>query len=251
MKRVFQAGTGVFGQGAVKICVPIVDRSREKIWEKAEEIAALPADLAEWRADFYEGASRTEEVRTTLRGLKERLGGKALLFTVRTRREGGSLSLSFEEYARLLQAAASAGADLVDVEVFFEEKRSGELIRALQEAGARVLASNHDFERTLPVEEMSRRLRRMEELGADAAKLAVMPADRQDVLNLLQATLEADTELSIPVVTMSMGKLGLVSRICGGLTGSAMTFASAGTASAPGQIPVDSMAALFRLMDNA
>ena len=251
MKRVFQAGTGIFGQGTVKICVPIVDQSREKIWEKAEEIAGLPADLAEWRADFYEEVFRTEEVQTTLEGLKERLGGKALLFTVRTIEEGGSLTVSFEDYAQLAQAAASAGADLVDVEVFFREEKSEVLIRALQKTGARVIASNHDFVKTPSVEEMSRRLRRMEELGADAAKLAVMPADRQDVLNLLQATLKADEALSIPVVTMSMGRLGLVSRICGGLTGSVMTFASAGTASAPGQIPVESMAALLKLMDKA
>ena len=114
-----------------------------------------------------------------------------------------------------------------------------------------MIASNHDFAKTPPVEEMRRRLRRMEELGADAAKLAVMPVERQDVLNLLEVTLWAEQALGIPVVTMSMGKMGLLSRICGGLTGSAMTFASAGTASAPGQIPVDSMTELLKIMDGA
>ena len=55
----------------------------------------------------------------------------------------------------------------------------------------------------------------MEELGADAAKLAVMPCEEQEVLNLMQATLQADREMRIPVITMSMGELGAVSRMSG------------------------------------
>ncbi len=251
MKKGFRIGTQIFGQGAPKICVPIVEKEREKIWAKAEEIVGLPADLVEWRADFYEEVFRADKMQRTLQGLKERLGEKALLFTFRTKGEGGNGAAAFDDYAQLNQTASSQGADLVDVEVFFDERKSRELIGAVQRAGSRVIASNHDFAKTPPVEEMRRRLRRMEELGADAAKLAVMPVERQDVLNLLEVTLWAEQALGIPVVTMSMGKMGLLSRICGGLTGSAMTFASAGTASAPGQIPVDSMTELLKIMDGA
>lgn len=38
-----------------------------------------------------------------------------------------------------------------------------------------------------------------------------------------------------------MGKLGVASRLCGEVFGSAMTFASAGDSSAPGQISFDVM----------
>ena len=81
----------------------------------------------------------------------------------------------------------------------------------------------------------------MEEMGADVAKLAVIPRSRQDVLDLLQATVTADERMNIPVVTMSMGGLGVVSRLCGSLTGSAMTFAAVGETSAPGQIAAEKM----------
>lgn len=114
-------------------------------------------------------------------------------------------------------------------------------IERIRRAGSRVIASNHDFDRTPDIKEMVRRLCRMEELGADVAKLAVMPVGKRDVLDLLQATLEADERLAIPVITMSMGSLGACSRICGRITGSAMTFASVGEGSAPGQIPVEQM----------
>lgn len=247
-KRVFQAGAGVFGEGALKVCVPIVEESREAIWKKAEEIAAFPADIVEWRADFYKDVFHLEEVSLTLGGLKERLGEKALLFTFRTKGEGGNQPVFVETYDRLNDLAAREGADLTDVELYLEERTAGKRIRSLQAAGCRVIASNHDFHQTPSPEEMVRRLTRMYELGADAAKLAVMPKSRQDVLNLLQATVTADDLLPIPIVTMSMGSLGVLSRISGSLTGSAMTFAALGKTSAPGQIPVDRMQTILETL---
>ena len=80
----------------------------------------------------------------------------------------------------------------------------------------------------------------MQAAGADLPKLAVMPQSRRDVLALLAATAEmAERHPATPVITMSMGALGAVSRICGEAMGSAMTFASAGKASAPGQIELE------------
>ena len=56
---------------------------------------------------------------------------------------------------------------------------------------------------------------------------------------LLSATLKARTEaLEIPIVTMSMGAEGVVTRLAGGLFGNDITFAIGKNASAPGQIPI-------------
>ena len=89
---------------------------------------------------------------------------------------------------------------------------------------------------------------RAQEMGADVAKIAVMPQSREDVMTLMEATMEADHSLDIPVVTMSMGRLGVLSRLAGTLTGSAMTFASVGEASAPGQIPIEQMRVFCQLL---
>lgn len=248
-KKTFPVGSGVFGEGVPKICVPIVAADRRGIWKKVEEIAGLKADVVEWRADFYEDVFQEEAVLETLKGLKKRLGEKALLFTFRTKGEGGEREIDKEAYYRLNQAAAKSGcASLVDLEAFLDKSRTAEEIRKLQALGVHVIASNHDFDKTPSVDEMVRRLVWMEELGADVAKLAVMPCDAQDVLNLLQATLSADQKIHIPLVTMSMGRQGVVSRVCGGLTGSAMTFAAAGAVSAPGQIPVDVMETVLEIL---
>ena len=80
----------------------------------------------------------------------------------------------------------------------------------------------------------------MQQAGADLPKLAVMPRCRTDVLELLAATAEmADLHPETPVITMSMGALGAVSRLAGEIFGSAMTFANPGQASAPGQVSLD------------
>lgn len=249
-KKTFQAGTRIFGEGTPKICVPIVASNRNAIWKKAEEIAGMSVDIAEWRADFYEDIFRPEEMVLTLKGLKSRLGDKALLFTFRTKGEGGQQTAEEETYYHLNRAAAQSGADLIDIEVYFREERTKEEIESLQGAGSRVIASSHDFHGTPSVEEMVQRLCYMEKLGADAAKLAVMPLKRQDVLHLLQASMEADHLLAIPVVTMSMGKMGVISRVCGSLTGSAMTFASVGEASAPGQISAEWMTKILNILND-
>lgn len=249
MKKVFQTAAGLFGGGTPLVCVPIVAKDQEGIWKKAEEIRTLPADIVEWRADFYTDVKDSEKVADTLGGLKKRLKGKSLLFTLRTRGEGGNLELSPEACYRLNREAAGSGyADLIDVEAYLDPARTAEEIQKLHELpGIHVIASSHDFGRTPLPEEMLDRLRQMEAFGADVAKLAVMPNNRQDVLNLLQAALWADEELSIPTVTMSMGSMGVVSRICGRLTGSAMTFAAAGQVSAPGQIPVAQMGEILKI----
>jgi 3-dehydroquinate dehydratase-1 len=111
--------------------------------------------------------------------------------------------------------------------------------------------SFHDFQRTPPLQELLARFRQAKDLGADVGKLAVMPRSKADVLVLLQATLQASEMLDIPVAGMAMGALGAVSRVCGGVFGSALTFAVGQAASAPGQIPIDELRAALAVLRSA
>ena len=90
-----------------------------------------------------------------------------------------------------------------------------------------------------------------DELGADIAKVADMPQSRVDVLTLMVATEEfTATQAKRPVITMSMGELGFVSRVCGQLFGSAATFGSAGRPSAPGQMEVRELASVLKVLSS-
>ena len=97
--------------------------------------------------------------------------------------------------------------------------------------------SNHDFVKTPSCDEIVARLKTMQERDADISKMAVMPQSKADVITLLSATnIMYEQFADRPIITMSMAKDGIVSRICGEVFGSAMTFGAATKASAPGQV---------------
>ena len=55
----------------------------------------------------------------------------------------------------------------------------------------------------------------------------------------------------MPLITMSMGALGAISRLSGEVFGSAVTFASAAGSSAPGQLSIDLVAQTLSLLHEA
>lgn len=230
------------GEGKPKIIVPIVDENARAILDRAAGFAGYAIDLVEWRADFFDQVLDFQAVEQVIKGLRERLPDKILLFTFRTRREGGVRSISPEDYLELNRRTAEGGcADLIDVEIFAEN--AAENIQAIHAAGAKVVGSNHTFDRTPPRGEILARLRRAQDMGADIPKIAVMPRSPRDVLTLLSATEEMFTDYADrPFLTISMGGMGAVSRMAGGIFGSCATFGTIGQSSAPGQIPADELA---------
>ncbi len=229
------------GSGLPKICAPIVGRTREEVLEQAAAIRALPVDLVEWRVDyFYDVASLSLlTVLTFLSEVRKALGDLPLLFTFRTVSEGGERDLSPQAYEELYKTVISSGlVDLIDVELSRGEAVVERLRDAARAKGVFLMLSVHDFEKTPPEDAMVALLQYMESLGADLAKLAVMPQTPEDTEALIAATKAFTAEASIPAVTMAMGELGLLSRICGEADGSAVTFGAVGKASAPGQLGV-------------
>lgn len=231
------------GVGIPKICVPIVGTDIDSIIEEARAIASLPADLVEWRVDWFEGSCDSSQVIQALKSLREVLGDMPLLFTFRTSAEGGEKSITPDDYCALNKLAAESGyVDLVDVEAFIGDAVAAEIIECAHASGVKVVASNHDFAKTPSREEIVSRLVKMQELGADIPKIAVMPNSKSDVLELLAATEEMNSRHSdTPVITMSMGSMGVISRLAGEAFGSALTFGAAKKASAPGQMNVQDL----------
>ena len=90
------------GKGMPKICVPIVETTRENIIRAAQEILETSADLVEWRVDWFESVFDIQAVKKVAEELKNILGEKPLLFTFRTKNEGGEKEVSFEQYAKIL-----------------------------------------------------------------------------------------------------------------------------------------------------
>ena len=123
--------------------------------------------------------------------------------------------------------------------------------RAAREAGMPVIGSCHDFEKTPDAEEMAARLCRMAALGADVCKIAVMPRRRRDVVALTAACAQADDALTQPIIAISMGEMGMPTRICAEAMGSCLSFGTAGAASAPGQMEAGALREALALVHRA
>lgn len=235
------------GAGAAKIAAPLVGTTPEDLWHEAEAVAAAGVDIAEWRADHLVAARGTvappPDVAQILAGLRARLGAIPLLITVRTSAEGGAVAISDADLTTLLIALVEGAADedarpdAVDVELARGTALAAVLPRARQH-GVAVVVSAHNFQATPSRDTMVAHLEAMAAAGGDVVKLAVTAQDPSDVLELLAATLEASQRLDRPVITMSMGPAGVVSRLAGEVFGSALTFGSVLAPSAPGQVEV-------------
>lgn len=231
------------GEGIPKICVPIVANTKKEIIEDALDIINSRVDMVEWRVDWFEGALNIEEVKDVLKKLSSILNQIPLLFTLRTIREGGKIDLNPEAYVEINQAVVATGyVDLIDVEVLAWETIAEKMIDSAHAAGVKVIGSSHQFDSTPSQEEMVNRMRKIQDLGADICKIAVMPNDEIDVIKLLEATaIMRQKYAKKPIITMSMAKTGVVSRITGEIFGSSLTFGTVKKASAPGQIDTETL----------
>lgn len=221
-----------------KICVPLVGRTVEELQAACRHIQQAVFDIVEFRVDFLGDVLQEGAAMAALQAVRQMLPHCPLLFTFRTKAEGGETAISDDAYAALLQQAVQSGLiDALDIE-YFRCQDDMELVMELaKEKGVTIVMSSHDFQKTPPLEELEQRLLAMKRRGADVAKLACMPQCAADVLTLLQATEHVKSLYpDEPLITMSMGQLGVISRISGEVFGSAMTFGTVGTASAPGQL---------------
>ncbi|MDD6324019.1 MAG: type I 3-dehydroquinate dehydratase [Lachnospiraceae bacterium] len=241
------------GAGAPKIIVPIVGVTKEDILNEAKTFDSIPVDVVEWRVDWFEHVFEFDKVEDVLKELRAVLGNIPLLMTFRTKKEGGEKAIDPNAYAELnLRAAKTGYVDFIDVEIFTGDDVVKEIIDGAHAAGVRVIASNHDFFQTPAKSDIIYRLRKMQDMGADIPKIAVMPQSKRDVLTLLAATEEMVTDYADrPIITMSMAGTGVISRLCGEVFGSSMTFGAAKKASAPGQMGVNDLNTVLDLLHNA
>lgn len=220
--------------GMPRICVPLTGETLPALAAQCAQLGHIPFDLVEWRIDYLKDRSERQEALALLR---KSLPDTPLLATFRTAPEGGEADITDSDYDTLLQGLIRSGEiAAVDMEYRFGASFCTALAQEAEAHGVYPIVSSHDFEKTPANEEMTERLEAMLAAGG-AAKLAVMPQAPEDVLRLLAVTDKIRrTHPDRVIITMAMGKLGIISRLAGEIFGSALTFAAAGRASAPGQI---------------
>lgn len=202
-----------------------------------EAVAALRQrglDVAELRLDLF-----AERSAAALQARLADFAGLPTLATIRLRAEGGGWDGPEGERLDLYRALLPA-VDGVDVELAAPIR--DEVLAAAREAGRLSIASHHDFAGTPAPEALAEILARGRAAGADVVKIAAAVSGRDD-LRALAGLLVAHPD--VPMIVVGMGEAALVSRVLFPALGSLLTYAHAGRATAPGQIPFDELRALL------
>lgn len=225
----------------MKLIVSVMPRSLEEA-QALDATRYLDADIIEWRADYLP----KEAILQVAPAIFEKFAGRELVFTLRTRSEGGEIDLSPEEYIHLIKEVAQFyQPDYIDFEYYSYKDVFEEMLDF-----PNLVLSYHNFQET--PENMMEILSELTILNPKLVKVAVMAHTEQDVLDLMNytrgfKTLNPEQEY----VTISMGKVGKVSRITAYVTGSSWSFASLDEVSAPGQISLASMKKIREILDEA
>ena len=223
----------------MKLVVSVMPKSLEEA-QGIDAMRYIDADIIEWRADFLS----KEAILQVAPAIFEKFAGRELLFTLRTRAEGGEIDLDSVEYVQIIKDVAQLyQPEYIDFEYFSHKDVFEEMLDF-----PNLVLSYHNFQET--PENMMEILSELTSLTPKVVKVSVMAHTEQDVLDLMNftrgfKTLNPEQEY----VTISMGKVGKVSRITSDVTGSSWSFASLDEASAPGQISLSSMKKIREILN--
>ncbi|WP_431803496.1 type I 3-dehydroquinate dehydratase [Halobacillus andaensis] len=231
------------------VCTPLVGETVEEIINEVHAIVPQEPDIIEWRADYFKEVHNIGQVETVLEKTADLLADIPLLFTIRSEKEGGQpLSLREDEKIEILkEVSRTPYVEFIDYEVDNSEQYIQQLRSATQQTGTKLILSYHNFNHTPDDSVLLKALHQAEFYKADYAKLAVMPQSNSDVLQLLMVTEKASSSMDIPLITISMGGLGIITRMFGWVFGSSITFAVGEKSSAPGQIPLKELKDVIEL----
>ena len=242
-----QAGTG----GRPVICTPVVGSTSDAVFSELAYVIEKKPDMIEWRADYFDNISDADNVLDVANAFKQKAGAIPVIFTVRSFREGGRPVPLSESEITSLNAAICKDTDIeyVDFELSNARENIDFLLTTAHGNDKKVIASYHEHSYTPDREVLLRKFLDAETQGFDVAKVAVMPKQMEDVLTLLSVALEARKRIRIPLIPISLGSYGAVTRLIGGVFGASASFAVGHTASAPGQIPIDDLRTVLDIIE--
>jgi 3-dehydroquinate dehydratase type I len=199
-----------------------------------------PADLIELRVDMFEDIS-LNHIENIFRVAKENFK-KPIIATVRDVKEGGQKKIA----DRLgIYKAVIMFSDIIDVEI--GNKDTMIAIKNLCKPCKKLLiGSYHNFELTPDDNFLDGIVLQGKELGADIVKIAAMAKNREDLIRLAFLTHRHKDK---GMITMSMGDMGLPSRIFNPICGSLITYGYINHPSAPGQLSASELLYIFRRLN--
>jgi 3-dehydroquinate dehydratase-1 len=215
---------------------------------------ALGADVLEIRIDLL--LSKKKGFEKYLKGSVEEIqlheqlkkwmdeakyAGLPVIATLRSKDETGFFEGTERERFLIIEKLIPL-ADYIDIERKSSKQNIFEAYVAAQKTNTKIIISSHYFENAPSQKKIQRVLKDSYEKGADISKIAVMPRNQKDVLNLYHAGLNARGKTCL----IAMGDMGKHSRIIAPAFGSILSYGYIHFSAAPGQLRVDEIKAAFK-----
>ena len=206
----------------IKICTPVIGETLKKFLKNLDQVQEI-SSIVELRVDKIKNLSVKDLVLVRKRTKKEAI--------LTSRRKD------------IILKSLNLGFDFIDIDVSMINDLK--LSRFKQ---SKIILSFHDYEKTPGIQELTVLVHHMREYNIEVIKIATMVNDDQDIKNLLQILL--NKKKNEKIIIIGMGKKGQIIRILGPLLGSFLTFASTKFgATAPGQIDIDKMKNIYKLLN--
>jgi 3-dehydroquinate dehydratase/shikimate dehydrogenase len=231
-----------------KLCVAIQAGSPQELVDRAESALADGIQEAKFLEFRLDSVAKPVLALPKIKEFLARHRDVTVIGTFRRKQHGGNFVGSLAAELEMLEKAAEAGCQIVDLEVeSAEEAKAGQLAKfraALRQFGCALIVSFHDFTRTKGLEQAAARIEAFEPDFVKVVSTARSLSDNLAVLKLIQ-----DHSHAAQVVGIAMGEEGLLSRVLGPRAGGAFTFASPENAAetAPGQISARALRDLYRI----
>jgi 3-dehydroquinate dehydratase/shikimate dehydrogenase len=222
-----------------KICVAVTGATANEMLSRAEQVSDSNPFI-ELRLDTL---NKPQAILAKLKSFATTNRHVTMIATCRRTEGGGNFVGELFEQAEILEGAAKAGCQLIDVEIESAETMRPADWKRLRASGAALILSYHDFSHTRSLQKVFERMQHFDPEFYKIVSTARSLSDNIAVLDLLRQ--HGD---STNMTAMAMGQPGIVSRLLGARTGSAFTFAStaAGEETASGQMTLDALRSLYR-----
>ncbi len=222
-----------------RVCVAVAATNAADMIAKAEALAR-DNPFIEFRLDYIrQPGTAFQKLRRFLEYHPEVLA----IGTCRRAASGGRFRGSVAAEADVLVKAASAGCQLLDVELQSATAMKPKDLQRVRHAAALIL-SFHDFHGTRKLDDT---FRKMTAFPADFYKVVGTATHLADNVTMMKFLEEKSHQRS--VIGVCMGEQGIISRVLGVRAGSAFTFAAAtaGEETAPGQPDSRTLRDVYRI----
>lgn len=197
--------------------------------EDNQLIKSLPIDILEIRVDQFKNIEPAY-VKKIIK--KRKKIGLPLILTVRSHSEGGEKDVPNELKLRIFKENIPL-VDAVDIEL--KSPLLSEVVRSARKNKKMVIVSWHNLKATPNDRILKETLDKAKRSGAHLVKIAAKANKAEDLNRLMRWTIENRTK---NIITISLGKIGSISRLIFPGLGSLLTYAYINKPSGLGQRPL-------------